>query len=84
MRGDGAVRRWRDALSGQSCELSVAKANEAVAFGNAEVGGGPFGGNRFGKNHTKEKGNCILAVGNKKLIKNWLDALYISVFAKSF
>ena len=29
----------RDALSGQSCELSVAKANEVDAIGNAEVGG---------------------------------------------
>ena len=32
--------QWRDALSGQSSELSVAQANEADAFGNAEVGGG--------------------------------------------
>ena len=30
--------QWRDALSGQSCELSVAQANEADAIGNAEVG----------------------------------------------
>ena len=31
--------QWRDALSGQSCELSAAKANEVAALGNAEVGG---------------------------------------------
>ena len=30
--------KGRDALNGQSCELSVAQANEADAFGNAEVG----------------------------------------------
>ncbi len=29
---------WRDASSGQSSELSVAKANEADALGNADVG----------------------------------------------
>ena len=34
----GHVPGRRDALSGQSSELSVAKANEADAFGNAEVG----------------------------------------------
>ncbi|MBO4554395.1 MAG: hypothetical protein J5713_01310, partial [Clostridia bacterium] len=32
-----------EALSGQSSELSVARVNEADAFGNAEVGRGPVG-----------------------------------------
>ena len=32
------AQTWHEALSGQSSELSVARVNEADAFGNAEVG----------------------------------------------
>ena len=60
------VPTWRDALSWQSSELPVAKANEAVALGNAKVGVPRSEHNTFAEdsNVANDSSVCALKVSN--------------------